>query len=248
MKGHLHGKWLKAHEDAMANVHLLDTSRLDGFTEVYAKYIKQYLLVQQNLCVQIGINQAAKMCEDAQRFAIVELKSSFKDRNSLKAITAAVHASSIMYIPGSKAHTNGFSTRYINIVLAIRTFTLSTQEVDFLCSLFTGDQIEYDADKSIMTLKCYELALEGVEPNTAEQLLLTQESRMVIPAAIIYIKSRLKSDISWRDHFIELRSALAERIIDMLQALSRKNWRKNELDEDAIAEIKQVLAKHTASS
>lgn len=242
----LSGPWLQAYDDAVKNCHLLDSYSIDNFLPTYKKYLKQAILIHQHNGSNINIDSAVNIVQECERYAISELKSNLKHRNSLKAILEAVEAAHILFIPGSRNNYNGTTTRLIHILIAIKTTQLSNLEVANFPKLFNPEHLEYDSDKNVMAIKGYELELEGPEPNDAENLLLAQEAKRILPATIVYLKSTIKNDITWRDHLRSLRLGVIDQISQFLGNISnfRINTSSVSIDEEALEDIKLALKNH----
>lgn len=228
----LEGPWQNVYDTCLASATDYPFSSMPGFTEMYAKFLNSTIYVKQNARKTLSLTETSDIADMAAQSAVLELRSEFKDRCSLKQIVQVIRGANVMMIPGSK-HLSNAHIRTINIVISIHTFSLSPLEIQFLSTKF-GDNLEYSAKDHIMTIKCNEFMLEGPEPTSQETLALQTEAKGVVPAVIAYLSSEGDYSLPWRDFF----KGVSNRISTMIRFfLQRQKTVDGVLDEQKLDDL-----------
>ncbi len=235
----LTGKWLKLYEQCLKSKGDFPYSNLDGFEELYSQYLYSGMLVKQKANKTLSITKASNIADRAAQHAITHARASFKDRCKMEPIVEAIRQGTVMQIPGSKKiATQGgkafMDARFVYIVLAIKTHTLSALEVKNLIGFFDSDLIDYDVEKWTLTIRTFELHLEEMEPTLNEVVELDKVSRSTIPSVISYIHSTQSYNADWKGFY----DVIVERVRDKICSVFKKvRATKTNLDIQAIEDL-----------
>ena len=238
----LRGKWLELYNQCLRSKSDFVYSKVEGFDKFYAEYLKSGLLVKQELNKNLSITEASNLADMAAKHAVTHARSSFKDRCSNEPIVAALRAASVMQVPGTKNITtnNGkavMGAKFIYIVIAISTYTLSQSEIKSIITKFDSELIEYDSDEWTLTIKTFELHLESVEATAEELVELDKVTRATIPSIIAYLNDGQPFNADWKGFF----NTVVERVKDKIKSVLNKIYtNKNEVDVQAIEDLFQT--------
>jgi len=235
----LKGKWLELFEQCRKAKDDFAFSKIEGFEELYTKYLKAGILTKQSVNKNLSITEASKLADHAASHAVTEIRSTFKDRCSNEPIIKAIRASTVSQIPGSKQiqTKNGakpMATRYMNVVIGIPTYTLSAAEVKYITSKFDSDLVDYDSKQWMLTIKTFELHLEEMEPTADELVQLDKVTRATVPMVIAYLHDKKSIDLEWKYFFEEIAKQVKERVTNVLQKLRSS---RQSIDNEAIEEL-----------
>lgn len=235
----LSGKWLDLYNQCMGSKNDFVYSKVDGFEEFYAKYLKAGLLTKQHLNKNLSITEASRIADNAAKHAVTHARNSFKDRCSNQPIIEAIRSASVMQIPGTKkiSTANGkdvMHAKFIYIVLAISTYTLSQSEIKSIITKFDSELIEYNVEEWTLTIKTFELHLEEMEATPKELVELDKVTRATIPSVIAYLNEGKQFNADWQGFFTAVIDRVKEKIKSVLNMI---NSRSNEVDVQAVEDL-----------